>query len=472
MAPVLAAGARATDKELLPKPLRTQHKYVTCGADRNYHVSASRVDDDRSKPRGGGGGGASPASARPPRPLLTHTKTAISRAFDHPDKTYKQTTQQTSTAISASQYLPVGVDNAWDYGEFTARLAVRVTRLTKGADAALEFDLVGCDASFANALRRILIAEVATVAIEHVFVVNNTSIIADEVLAHRLGLVPLAIDARLLEPRAAGDAAHERNTVVLRLDVACRRAPADARDGGRVTGDRVTAADLRWLPGGSQMPDETGCRFAPGGQARAFGPGASSASGAGAGAAAAGRGSEAALPPPPRAAHPDLLLAKLKPGQHIALEAHCVVGTGREHAKWSPVATAWYRLLPEVALLVPPAPPQGQGQGPPQQQRPGQRPALSAEDARILASELPGLFSVGLGGEVVVAEARDHEMLLEKARRMSGEDRWRGAFEVRKRKDHFLFTVESTGAVAPDELVRRAVGVLAGKARRLGQALR
>lgn len=26
-------------------------------------------------------------------------------------------------------------------------------------------------------------------------------------------------------------------------------------------------------------------------------------------------------------------------------------GIGAEHAKWSPVATAWYRLNPEVVLL-------------------------------------------------------------------------------------------------------------------------
>ena len=25
-------------------------------------------------------------------------------------------------------------------------------------------------------------------------------------------------------------------------------------------------------------------------------------------------------------------------------------GEGREHAKWSPVATAWYKLLPEVVI--------------------------------------------------------------------------------------------------------------------------
>lgn len=38
----------------------------------------------------------------------------------------------------------------------------------------LDFDLVGVHASFANALRRILLAEVPTMAIEHVYITNNT----------------------------------------------------------------------------------------------------------------------------------------------------------------------------------------------------------------------------------------------------------------------------------------------------------
>jgi len=58
----------------------------------------------------------------------------------------------------------------------------------------MEFDLIGVDASIANAFRRILIAEVPTMAIETVFVFNNTSVIQDEVLAHRLGLIPIKAD--------------------------------------------------------------------------------------------------------------------------------------------------------------------------------------------------------------------------------------------------------------------------------------
>jgi len=41
-------------------------------------------------------------------------------------------------------------------------------------------------------------------AIEKVFLYNNTSVIPDEVLAHRLGLIPLKADPRKFEYRQPG----------------------------------------------------------------------------------------------------------------------------------------------------------------------------------------------------------------------------------------------------------------------------
>jgi DNA-directed RNA polymerase alpha subunit len=41
--------------------------------------------------------------------------------------------------------------------------------------------------------------KVPTVAIEKVYIANNTSVIQDEVLAHRLGLVPIKADPRLFD---------------------------------------------------------------------------------------------------------------------------------------------------------------------------------------------------------------------------------------------------------------------------------
>lgn len=83
-----------------------------------------------------------------------------------------------------------------------------------------------------------------------------------------------------------------------------------------------------------------------------------------------------------RPVHDDILIAQLRPGQEIDLVMHCVKGigenpvslplgggksdcsspwhrritefsTGKDHAKFSPVATASYRLLPDITLLEP-----------------------------------------------------------------------------------------------------------------------
>lgn len=149
-----------------------------------------------------------------------------------------------------------------------------------------------------------------------------------------------------------------------------------------------------------------------------------------------------------------------------------------EHAKWSPVSTAWYTLLPEVRLLR----------------------AVEGDEALALAAELPGLVSVvGEGGQQVarVGEARSFPLLLEKvsclmralrvyhnscyiyyifsficqsttqARRMSGESPWQGVLQLRKRKDHFITTVESTGVLPATDLVLEALQVLQDKCDRL-----
>lgn len=59
------------------------------------------------------------------------------------------------------------------------------------AGETLEFQLSEVDNAFANALRRVLLAEIPVLGIESVTISQNTSVLADEMIAHRLGLVPL-----------------------------------------------------------------------------------------------------------------------------------------------------------------------------------------------------------------------------------------------------------------------------------------
>ena len=139
-----------------------------------------------------------------------------------------------------------------------------------------------------------------TVAIEHVYVWNNTSVIHDEVLAHRIGLVPLNADPALLDFRTSSGpnaVPNDRNTLVFRLQVTCERAPKGS--GKEYIHDEVTSGDLVWVPQGEQ--------------AEVF----------------AGR--------PPAPTNPDIVLAKLRPGQEIDMELHAIKGVGKEHAKWSAV---------------------------------------------------------------------------------------------------------------------------------------
>jgi DNA-directed RNA polymerase subunit D len=65
----------------------------------------------------------------------------------------------------------------------------------------LSFILTDASVSIANSLRRAAIAEVPTLAIEEVEFYDNTSSLYDEILAHRLSLIPIVTDLNILNFR-------------------------------------------------------------------------------------------------------------------------------------------------------------------------------------------------------------------------------------------------------------------------------
>ncbi|KAB1261615.1 DNA-directed RNA polymerases I and III subunit RPAC1 [Camelus dromedarius] len=145
-----------------------------------------------------------------------------------------------------------------------------------------------------------------------------------------------------------------------------------------------------------------------------------------------------------RPVHDDILIAQLRPGQEIDLLMHCVKGIGKDHAKFSPVATASYRLLPDITLLEP-----------------------VEGDA---ADELSRCFSPGvievqeIQGKKVARVANPR--LDTFSREVFRNEKLKKVVRLARVRNHYIFSVESTGVLPPDVLVSEAIKVLMGKCRR------
>lgn len=299
------------------------------------------------------------------------------------------------------------------------------------------FSLMGIDASLANAFRRILIAEIPTLAIENVYIENNTSVIHDEVLAHRLGLIPFDGGREGLhnflkwrkKPEEGEDpyaGCYDWNTVRLELNVTCTVNPdadPDEQDPLKAFHNaHVYAKDIVFVPTGKQVDYFSGADAI-------------------------------------RPVNPDILIAKLRPRQTIDLSMHMHKGIGADHAKFSPVATASYRLMPTIKILKPIL-------GADAVKFANCFPkgvigleTVTAEEARQVGSEYEGQQ------KAVVRDPMKDTVSRECLRHAEFE----GKVKLGRVRDHFIFSIESAGQWDSDELFMESVKHMKLKCKKLEQ---
>jgi DNA-directed RNA polymerase subunit D len=172
--------------------------------------------------------------------------------------------------------------------------AMNIRIIEKNGES-MRFIVDGIDTPLANALRRIMLAEVPSMAIDDVVMIENLSVLPDEILALRLGLIPLKTDLEGYNLPEKCSCQSELGChlcrTVLTLDV-------EAKD------------EIRTVYSGDLVPED----------------------------------------PNITPVSDKVPIVKLAPAQKVRLEAYAKLGKGMTHAKWQPVSASYYRYTPIVKL--------------------------------------------------------------------------------------------------------------------------
>jgi DNA-directed RNA polymerase subunit D len=167
--------------------------------------------------------------------------------------------------------------------------------LSKESDA-IRFVLSDTSPAFANALRRIMVSEIPIMAIDDVMILENNSVMYDEILAHRLGLIPVTTDQTYNLPEDC----------TCKSDLGCEKCRASFSM-------EVEASDIVEVVYSSHLKPEN---------------------------------------PDVHPVSDKIPIVKLAQGQKVKLEAYARLGRGKAHAKWQPVSAATYSYDPKIRAFT------------------------------------------------------------------------------------------------------------------------
>lgn len=290
------------------------------------------------------------------------------------------------------------------------------------------FELTDTDVSMANALRRVMIAEVPTLCIDTVEIMENTSPLPDEFIAHRLGLIPLRSSRPMSEwnynHACECDSYCDMCSVkfVLNCDYNSINESWNTPTSQRETSVMVTSRDLE-----TRNPHVQPVHFGNMDEEQQSGD----------------RG---------------IAIMRLGEGQALRLEAIAIKGIGKEHAKWSPVATVALKYEPIVKIN-------------------DEALDMYTEDQKVKLVECcpTSVFELDETSRVVKVANPTECIFCKECTYMAEEFRpnpnAKLAVDVQHSTDHFTFTVETTGALIAKDVVRDAMATLTEKISRLQRAI-
>jgi DNA-directed RNA polymerases I and III subunit RPAC1 len=137
-----------------------------------------------------------------------------------------------------------------------------------------------------------------------------------------------------------------------------------------------------------------------------------------------------------------ILISKMRPGHELSLKLLAIKGIGKDHAKFSPVSIASYRLLPEIRLLR----------------------EVSGRDAHLLQKCFSkGVIDIDKNGFAFVKDARYDDC----SRNVYRYPELAKSVDMTRVRNHFIFNIESLGAYKAEDIFIEAVKALKKKCKML-----
>ncbi|KAM9992696.1 hypothetical protein ACTFIY_010149 [Dictyostelium cf. discoideum] len=267
------------------------------------------------------------------------------------------------------------------------------------------FILSNTDISVANALRRVMIAEVPTMCIDLVEFESNNSVLCDEFIAHRLGLIPLVsdnIDKFCYTRDCSCSDRCDQCSVELRLNVKCtENRPRD------VTSSDLLSQNSAVIPVSSQVTSSNSDR------------------------------PEQEIP-----------IVKLRKGQEVKLRAIAKKGVGKEHAKWSPSCVATYQFQPIIVL---------------NQNRIDELTDQQKEEWVGSCPTKVYSYSPHQSTQQVTIEDPLRCVYCLECKKKAESFGKPDLVHLEQKQDKFIFTVESSGALKPEDIVLYAIQIIKRK---------